>query len=53
MPTTGFNGLIAQMQGRYGTPQKDAEAALYFASDHSSFYTGSGLILGGLDASLI
>lgn len=54
LPDGGFNDLIAQKQGRYGTPEEVAEAAVFFASDRSSFCTGSGLILdGGLDASLL
>lgn len=54
LPAGGFDALIAQKQGRYGTPEEVAEAALFFASDRSGFCTGSGLILdGGLDASLI
>ncbi|MCE0765094.1 glucose 1-dehydrogenase [Pseudonocardia kujensis] len=54
LPAGGFDGLIEQKQGRYGTPQDVAEAALFFASDRSAFCTGSTLVLdGGLDASLI
>jgi NAD(P)-dependent dehydrogenase (short-subunit alcohol dehydrogenase family) len=54
LPSGGFDGLIEQKQGRYGTPGEVAEAALFFASDLSAFCTGSGLVLdGGLDASLI
>jgi NAD(P)-dependent dehydrogenase (short-subunit alcohol dehydrogenase family) len=54
LPAGGFDGLIAQKQGRYGTPGEVAEAALFFASSRSSFCTGSELILdGGLDASLL
>jgi NAD(P)-dependent dehydrogenase (short-subunit alcohol dehydrogenase family) len=54
LPAGGFDGLIEQKQGRYGTPEEVAEAALFFASDRSGFCTGSGLVLdGGLDASLL
>jgi NAD(P)-dependent dehydrogenase (short-subunit alcohol dehydrogenase family) len=53
LPAGGFDGLIAQKQGRLGTAAEVAEAALYFASERSAFCTGSGLVLdGGLDASL-
>jgi NAD(P)-dependent dehydrogenase (short-subunit alcohol dehydrogenase family) len=54
LPAGGFDGLIEQKQGRYGTPEDVAEAALFFASDRSAFCTGSTLVLdGGLDASLL
>lgn len=54
LPGGGFEGLISQKQGRFGTVDEVAEAALYFASDRSSFCTGSALVLdGGLDASLL
>lgn len=54
LPEGGFDGLIAQKQGRYGTPDEVVEAVLFFASDRSGFCTGSELILdGGLDASLL
>ncbi|KAA1029033.1 SDR family oxidoreductase [Pseudonocardia sp. EV170527-09] len=54
LPAGGFDGLIAQKQGGYGTPADVAEAALFFASERSRFCTGSGLVLdGGLDASLL
>lgn len=54
LPAGGFDGLIAQKQGRYGTPDEVADAVLFFASERSAFCTGSGLVLdGGLDASLI
>lgn len=50
----GFDSLITQKQGRFSTATEVAEAALFFASDRSSFCTGSGLVLdGGLDASLL
>jgi NAD(P)-dependent dehydrogenase (short-subunit alcohol dehydrogenase family) len=54
LPSGGFDALIEQKQGRYGTPDEVAAAALFFASDRSAFCTGSGLVLdGGLDASLL
>ncbi|MEJ8278364.1 SDR family NAD(P)-dependent oxidoreductase [Pseudonocardia spirodelae] len=54
LPAGGFDALIAQKQGRYGTPEDVAEAVLFFAGERSAFCTGSGLVLdGGLDASLI
>lgn len=54
LPTGGFDGLIEHEQGRYGTPDEVAEAALFFATERSSFCTGSSLVLdGGLDASLL
>lgn len=53
MPAGGFDALIAQKQGRYGTVDEVAKAVLFLASDDSSFCTGSGLVLdGGFDASL-
>ena len=53
IPVGGFDELITQKQGRYGTPEEVAEAVLFFASERSTFCTGSGLVLdGGLDASL-
>lgn len=54
LPSGGFDAVIEQKQGRYGTPQEVAEAALFFASDRSAWCTGSALVLdGGLDASLL
>lgn len=54
LPAGGFDGLIAQKQGRYGTVEEVAEAALFLAGDGSGFCTGSALVLdGGLDASLL
>lgn len=53
LPQGGFDALIAQKQGRYGTVDEVAKAVLFFASEDSSFCTGSGLVLdGGLDAGL-
>ena len=54
LPAGGFDGLIAQKQGRYGTTDDVAEAVLYLASERSAFCTGTALVLdGGLDASLL
>jgi len=48
-----FDQLIAQKQGRYGTPEEVAAAAVFLASDQSSWCTGSGLVLdGGYTSSL-
>ena len=49
-----FDQLIAQKQGRYGTPEEVAAAAVFFASEQSSWCTGSSLILdGGFTGSLL
>ncbi|MCD2185985.1 SDR family NAD(P)-dependent oxidoreductase [Actinomycetospora soli] len=54
LPSGGFDELIAQKQGRYGRPDEVAEAALFFASERSSWCTGSELVLdGGMDAGLL
>ncbi|WP_440714039.1 glucose 1-dehydrogenase [Gordonia sp. FQ] len=54
LPAGGFDGLIEQKQGRYGTPEEVAAAALFFASGESSWCTGSSLVLdGGMVASLL
>lgn len=48
-----FDQLIAQKQGRYGTPEEIAAAAVFLAGDQSSWCTGSGLVLdGGYTSSL-
>lgn len=48
-----FDQVIAQKQGRYGTPEEVAAAAVFLASDQSSWCTGSGLVLdGGYTSSL-
>lgn len=39
LPAGGLDALIAQKQGRYGTPEEAAEAALFFASDRSGSCT--------------
>ncbi|MBV8177759.1 MAG: SDR family oxidoreductase [Mycobacterium sp.] len=53
-PATVFTDLIAQKQGRYGTPDEIASAAAFFASDQSGFCTGSSLVLdGGFVSSLV
>ncbi len=50
----GFDELIAAKQGRYGTPEEVAAAVAFFASDQSTWCTGSSLVLdGGLVGSLI
>lgn len=48
-----FDQIIARKQGRYGTPEEVAAAAVFFASDQSSWCTGSSLVLdGGFTGSL-
>lgn len=48
-----FEQLIIQKQGRYGTPEEVAAAAVFLASNQSSWCTGSGLVLdGGFTSSL-
>ncbi|MFT3660182.1 MAG: glucose 1-dehydrogenase [Gordonia sp. (in: high G+C Gram-positive bacteria)] len=54
LPAGGFDGLIEQKQGRYGTPEEVAAAVLFFASGESSWCTGSSLVLdGGMVGSLL
>lgn len=54
LPSGGFADLIAQKQGRYGTPDEVAAAAAFFASEQSSWCTGSSLVLdGGFVSSLL
>jgi NAD(P)-dependent dehydrogenase (short-subunit alcohol dehydrogenase family) len=54
LPVGGFADFIAQkQQGRYGTVDEVARAVTFFASEESSFCSGSGLVLdGGLTAGL-
>ncbi|KXP12074.1 oxidoreductase [Tsukamurella pulmonis] len=53
MPSGGFDALIEQKQGRWGTEDEVARAVAFLASDESTFCNGSGLVLdGGLDAGL-
>ncbi|AUN40799.1 glucose 1-dehydrogenase [Tsukamurella tyrosinosolvens] len=53
MPAGGFDALIEQKQGRWGTEDEVARAVAFLAGDDSTFCTGSGLVLdGGLDAGL-
>ncbi|RVW02760.1 glucose 1-dehydrogenase [Rhodococcus xishaensis] len=50
----GFDNLIAAKQTRYGRTEEVAAAAVFFASDQSSWCNGSSLILdGGFKASLL
>jgi NAD(P)-dependent dehydrogenase (short-subunit alcohol dehydrogenase family) len=46
-PVGGFAELIAQKQGRYGKAEEAAAAAAFFASDESSWCTGTSLVLDG------
>jgi NAD(P)-dependent dehydrogenase (short-subunit alcohol dehydrogenase family) len=49
-----FSDLVAQKQGRLGTPGDIAEVALFLASDRADWVTGSAYVLdGGLTASLV
>lgn len=49
-----FGDLVAQKQGRLGTPVDIAEVALFLASDRATWITGSAYVLdGGLTASLV
>jgi NAD(P)-dependent dehydrogenase (short-subunit alcohol dehydrogenase family) len=53
LPSGGFDGLIAQKQGRYGEVDEIAKAVLFLAGDESTFCTGTAMVLdGGFDASL-
>ncbi|WP_072688049.1 glucose 1-dehydrogenase [Rhodococcus marinonascens] len=50
----GFDDLISAKQTRYGRTEEVAAAAVFFASDQSSWCNGSSLILdGGFKASLL
>jgi len=49
-----FNAVIAQRQGRYGTPEEVAQLAVFLASGRASFSNGSGFVLdGGVSSSLL
>jgi len=49
-----FNAVIAQRQGRYGTPEEVAQLAVFLASGRASFSNGSGYVLdGGVSSSLL
>jgi NAD(P)-dependent dehydrogenase (short-subunit alcohol dehydrogenase family) len=49
-----FDAVIAQKQGRYGTPEEVANLAVFLASDRSRFCTGGAFVLdGGARASLL
>ena len=50
----GFDDVIAAKQTRYGRVEEIAAAAVFFASDQSSWCNGSSLILdGGFRGSLL
>ena len=54
LPEGGFDTVMAQKQGRYGTPEEVAAAVTFFASDESSWCNGSSLVLdGGFVSSLL
>jgi NAD(P)-dependent dehydrogenase (short-subunit alcohol dehydrogenase family) len=44
---TGMSERILASQGRLGTPEEVADAALFLASDEASFITGHGLSVDG------
>jgi len=49
-----FDAVIAQRQGRYGTPQEVAHLAVFLASERASFSNGSPFVLdGGVSSSLL
>ncbi|WP_213955397.1 glucose 1-dehydrogenase [Variovorax sp. dw_954] len=49
-----FDAVIAQRQGRYGTPEEVAHLAVFLASERASFSNGSGFVLdGGVSSSLL
>ena len=45
--TTGMSERILASQGRLGTPEEVASAALFLASDEAAFITGHGLSVDG------
>lgn len=50
----GFDDLMVTKQTRYGRTEEVAAAAVFFASDQSSWCNGSSLVLdGGFTASLL
>ncbi|AXT84388.1 oxidoreductase [Aeromicrobium sp. A1-2] len=54
LPAGGFDGLIAQKQGRYGTPEEVARAVAFLADPEQGWVTGTALTLdGGLSGSLL
>lgn len=54
LETGGFDAVIEQKQGRYGTPEEVAALVAFLASERSRFSTGSGFVLdGGARASLL
>lgn len=49
-----FDAVIAQKQGRYGTPEEVARMAVFVASDRSRFSNGTAFVLdGGARASVL
>ena len=49
-----FDAVVAQKQGRYGTPEEVAKLAVFLASPRSSFCTGGAYVVdGGARASLL
>ncbi|MCW2522378.1 MAG: oxidoreductase [Frankiales bacterium] len=54
LPSGSFDAMMAQRQGRFGQPDDVARAAVFLASEQSSWITGTALTLdGGLTASLL
>lgn len=54
LPAGGFDALIEQKQGRYGTAEDVANAVAFLADDRNSWITASGIVLdGGMSGSLI
>ncbi|MDM0029254.1 SDR family NAD(P)-dependent oxidoreductase [Variovorax saccharolyticus] len=49
-----FDAVVAQRQGRYGTPEEVANLAVFLASGRSSFCNGGAYVLdGGVSSSLL